>query len=149
MIALTPQAFSELTRQTTPLAELFDFRTEALGEGTARVRVPFRPHYTRDGGTVSGPVMMALADYAMYGAIMTVVADGDKAVTSSLNINFLRRPPPRDVIAEAKLIRCGKRLAYGEVMLFSDGDAAEPVAHVTLTYAVPAQAQAPKFARPA
>lgn len=144
----TPATFSELTRKTTPLAELFDFRCEALGEGTARVRVPFRPEFTRDGGTVSGPVLMALADYTMYGAIMTVVPDGDKAVTSSLNCNFLRRPPPRDVLAEAKLIRCGKRLAYGEVMLFSDGDLEEPVAHVTCTYAIPAQAQTPKFHRP-
>jgi uncharacterized protein (TIGR00369 family) len=143
----TPAAFTALTRKTTPLAELLDFRTEMLGEGTARMRVPFRPEFTRNGGTVSGPVLMALADYAMYGAVMTVVPDGDKSVTSSLNCNFLRRPAARDVIAEAELIRCGKRLAYGEVMLYSDGDPAEPVAHVTATYSIPPQAEAPKLKR--
>jgi uncharacterized protein (TIGR00369 family) len=143
----TPAAFAELTRKTTPLAELFDFRTEMLGEGTARMRVPFRPEFTRDGGTVSGPVLMALADYAMYGAVMTVVPEGDKAVTSSLNCNFLHRPAARDVIAEAELIRCGKRLAYGEVMLYSEGDPAEPVAHVTATYSIPPQSQPPKWVR--
>jgi acyl-coenzyme A thioesterase PaaI-like protein len=68
-----------------------------------------------------------------------VVEKGELAVTATLNINFLRRPEPRDVIAEAQLIRCGKRLAYGEVMLFSDGNP-EPVAHVTATYALPPQA---------
>jgi uncharacterized protein (TIGR00369 family) len=143
----TPAAFAELTRKTTPLAELFDFRTEALGEGTARMRVPFRPEFTRDGGTVAGPILMALADYAMYGAVMTVVPDGDKAVTATLNVNFLRRPAARDVIAEAELIRCGKRLAYGEVMLYSDGDPPEPVAHVTATYSIPPQREQPKFTR--
>lgn len=145
MTRWTPASFAEVTRKTTPVAELFDFRPEMLANGTARMRAPFRPEFTRHGGTISGPVLMALADYAMYGAVMSAVADGDKAVTSSLNINFLRRPAPRDVIAEAKLIRCGKRLAYGEVLLYSDGEAGEPVAHVTSTYAIPPQAEAPKL----
>jgi uncharacterized protein (TIGR00369 family) len=121
------------------LAATFDFLVEALGEGTARVRVPYRDEFVRHGGTVSGPVQMAAADYAMYGAIVSVVEQGELAVTATLNINFLRRPEPRDLIAEAQLIRCGKRLAYGEVMLFSDGNP-EPVAHVTATYSLPPQA---------
>jgi uncharacterized protein (TIGR00369 family) len=139
MSKLTPAAFMEHSRKSTPLAATFDFTVEALGEGTARVRVPYREEFSRHGGTVSGPVQMALADYAMYGAIMSVVAQGELAVTATLNINFLRRPEPRDVIAEAQLIRCGKRLAYGEVMLFSEGNP-EPVAHVTATYSLPPQA---------
>jgi uncharacterized protein (TIGR00369 family) len=139
MSRITPAAFMAQSRKTTPLAATFDFTVEELGEGTARVRVPFRDEFGRLGGTVSGPVQMALADYAMYGAIMSVVEKGELAVTATLNINFLRRPEPRDVIAEAQLIRCGKRLAYGEVMLFSDGNP-EPVAHVTATYALPPQA---------
>jgi len=139
---MTPQEFVDRTRETTPLVGVLGFAVEALGPGTARVRVPFRGDFARSGGTVSGPILMALADYAMYGALMNVIADAEHAVTATLNINFLRRPAARDVIAEAQLIRCGKRLAFGEVMLFSDGEA-EPVAHVTATYSVPPQASQP------
>ncbi|HEX9465880.1 MAG TPA: PaaI family thioesterase [Alphaproteobacteria bacterium] len=142
MPPMTPREFSERTRQSTPLVALLAFDVEALGPGTARVRVPFRPEFTRSGGTVSGPVLMALADYSVYGALMNLIEQAELAVTATLNINFLRRPPARDVIAEAQLIRCGKRLAYGEVMLFSDGDA-EPVAHVTVTYSIPPQSVQP------
>ena len=139
---MTPQQFADRTRETTPLAALLGFAVEELGPGTARVRVPFRAEFTRSGGTVSGPILMALADYAMYGALMNTIADAEHAVTATLNINFLRRPAARDVVAEAQLIRCGKRLAFGEVMLFSDQEA-EPVAHVTATYAIPPQASLP------
>ena len=141
---MTPEEFAARTRQTTPLAALMDFRVEALGAGSARVRVPFRADFARSGGTVAGPILMALADYAMYGALMNVIADPEHAVTATLNINFLRRPAARDVIAEAQLIRCGKRLAFGEVMLFSDGED-EPVAHVTASYSLPPQATTPVF----
>jgi uncharacterized protein (TIGR00369 family) len=91
----------------------------------------------RAGGTVSGPAMMMLADYALYAVIMSVAENGEGAVTSNLNTTFLRRPKPAAVIAEARLIRCGKRLAYGEVTMFSEGDEEEPVAHATGTYALP------------
>jgi uncharacterized protein (TIGR00369 family) len=139
---MTPQEFVERTRKSTPLAGLLGFEVEALAPGTARVRVPFRPDFARSGGTVSGPVLMGLADYAMYGALMNLIEQPELAVTATLNIAFLRRPAPRDVIAEAQLIRCGKRLAYGEVMLFSD-DEGEPVAHVTATYSIPPQSVQP------
>ncbi|MBM3537599.1 MAG: PaaI family thioesterase [Alphaproteobacteria bacterium] len=144
MAKLTPREFTRITHQTTPIAALFGFRAERLGGGTCTVRVPFRAEFTRDGGTVAGPILMAVADYALYGAVMSVVSNGDKAVTASLNTMFLRRPTPRDVICEARLLRCGKRLAYGEVLLYSEGDA-EPVAHVTATYSIPAQAKQPKL----
>ena len=142
MPSMTAADFEKRTHASTPLAALLGFAVEALGPGTARVRVPFRPAFTRSGGTVAGPMLMALADYAMYGALMNLIEQAELAVTATLNINFLRRPAPRDVVAEAQLIRCGKRLAYGEVMLFSDGEA-EPVAHVTATYSIPPQSQAP------
>ncbi len=146
MVKLSPREFTRLTHQTTPIAALFGFRAEKRGGGRCLVRVPFRAEFTRDGGTVAGPILMALADYALYGAVMSIVPDGDKAVTASLNTVFLRRPAPRDVLADAQLLRCGKRLAYGEVMLYSEG-APEPVAHVTATYSIPPQAKQPSLPR--
>jgi acyl-coenzyme A thioesterase PaaI-like protein len=79
---------------------------------------------------------MALADVAMYAALLGEIGLVPLAVTTSLNINFLRKPAQKDVQGEAKLLKVGKRLAVGEVTLYSEGET-EPVAHVTCTYSIP------------
>ena len=80
--------------------------------------------------------MMALADFAMYVAVLAAIGPVPLAVTINLNINFLRKAAPRDLVAEARLLRIGKRLATGDVTICSDGEK-EPVAHVTSTYSIP------------
>lgn len=91
----------------------------------------------RPGGTVSGPVMMALADVALYLAILARIGIVPLAVTTNLSINFLRKPrADRRVIARSRLMKLGKSLAVGEVWVFSEGDD-EPVAHATGTYSIP------------
>lgn len=109
---------------------------ETIGGKAARARFRVGKKHLRPGDTVSGPTLMALADVAMYAALLGEIGLVPLAVTTSLNINFLRKPAQRDVIGEAKLLKVGKRLAVGEVTLFSDGDP-EPVAHVTCTYSIP------------
>ena len=101
-----------------------------------RVRRHFHQDYLRPGGTISGPTMMELADFAMYVAVFSAVGNQPLAVTTNLNINFLRKPAQADLIAEARLMKVGKRLAVGEVTLYSQGSE-EPVAHVTSTYSIP------------
>lgn len=81
---------------------------------------------------------MSLADTAMYVVILAMIGEVPLAVTTNLNINFMRRPGPVDVIADARLLKLGKRLAVGDVSMYSDGDP-EMVAHATLTYSIPAQ----------
>ena len=80
--------------------------------------------------------MMALADFAMYVAVLSAIGWVPLAVTTNLTINFLSKPAPRDLIAEARLIKLGKRLAVGEVDIRSDGED-DLVAHVTSTYSIP------------
>jgi uncharacterized protein (TIGR00369 family) len=111
---------------------------EAAWHGGARVRQAWREAFIRPGGTISGPTMMALADFAMYVAVLAAIGPVGLAVTTSLNINFLRRPGRADLLAEAKLMKLGKRLAVGEVTLTSAGSDAV-VAHVTATYSIPAR----------
>jgi uncharacterized protein (TIGR00369 family) len=94
--------------------------------------------HLRPGGTVSGPVLMALADAAMYAAILARMGAVVMAVTSNLSINFLRRPAPGQLKAEARILKLGRRLAFGEVYLFCNEET-EPVAHATLTYSIPPQ----------
>ena len=109
---------------------------EEVWHGGARVRQAYKPEFIRPGGTISGPTMMALADFAMYVGVLAAIGPVPLAVTSNLNINFLRKPGTRDLSAECRLLKLGKRLAVGEVIIRSDG-VAEPVAHVTSTYSIP------------
>jgi uncharacterized protein (TIGR00369 family) len=109
---------------------------EAVWERGCRVRQAFRQRSVRPGGTISGPTMMALADFAMYVAVLAAIGPVPLAVTINLNINFLRKAAPRDLLAEARLLKLGKRLATGEVTICSQGET-ELVAHVTSTYSIP------------
>ena len=110
---------------------------EAAGARHAQVRLKKHDRHLRPGGTVSGPTMFTLADFSVYVAVIATLGEaGIEAVTTNLNINFLARPEPRDLISQARLLRLGRRLAVGEAQLFSDGEA-EPVAHAIATYALP------------
>jgi uncharacterized protein (TIGR00369 family) len=110
---------------------------EALGEGTARMRQKVGHAQLRPGDTVSGPVMMAVADATSYAAILGAIGIVPLAVTTSLNVTFMRRPrADRDVIADATILKLGKRLAVVDVRVTSDG-APELIAHATATYSIP------------
>ena len=104
---------------------------------TCRLRQRYSEQMLRPGGTVSGPTLMALADFAMYVVLLSAIGPVGLAVTTNLNINFLRKGAPgQDVLAAARLLKLGKRLAVGEVNLLS-GTSPEPIAHVTSTYSIP------------
>ena len=109
---------------------------ETVEHGRARVRLAYNEKFVRPGGTISGPTMMMLADFALYLAVLSAIGPVALAVTINFNINFLRRPEQRDIIADARIMKLGKRLAVMDVMLFSDG-VDEPIAHVTSTYSIP------------
>jgi uncharacterized protein (TIGR00369 family) len=112
------------------------FFVEAVGPMTARMRLRYHPRHLRPGGTISGPAMFALADVALYAAILAQIGPVALAVTTNLNINFLRKPEPLDLIGDARLLKLGKRLAVGEVLLFAEGSE-DLVAHATGTYSIP------------
>ena len=98
--------------------------------------LPFSADNLRPGGTVSGPALMALADTAMYYLLLAKLGPVALAVTTSLTINVLRRPPPADVIATARLLTLGAKLAVGDVLMrTADGGAL--VAQASVTYALP------------
>jgi uncharacterized protein (TIGR00369 family) len=109
---------------------------EAAWDGGCRMRQRFQPRFIRAGGTISGPTMMALADTAMYVALLAAIGPVPLAVTTNLSINFLRPPQQVDLLAEARLLKLGQRLAVGEIALRSEGSEAL-VAHATSTYAIP------------
>lgn len=122
-----------------PQMEGFGFRVEQVEDKFLRIRLLYHSRHLRPGGTISGPALMTLADTAMYFAVLSMIGPVALAVTTSLNINFLRKPLPADVIAECRLLKLGSRLAVGDVQMFSDspGENADPVAQATVTYSIP------------
>ncbi len=110
---------------------------EAFGNRSATIRHKVGFDELRPGGTVSGPVLMTVADFALYVAILGEIGLVPLAVTTSLTINFLRKPSSdKDIIGVCRLLKLGRSLAVGEVALYS-GETSEPVAHVVGTYAIP------------
>ncbi len=137
-LKLSCEEFRLICDERVPFAELMGLRIEAIEVSGVRMRAVYDERFLRPGGTVAGPIMMGLADAAMYAVVLSRIGPVELAVTTNLTINFLHKPLPGDVIAEARLLKLGKRLAVGEVLLYSDGDSpAQPVAHVTATYSIP------------
>ena len=118
--------------QSDPL----NMKIERLDETSMRVRMPVGQKDLRPGGTVSGPSLMFLCDAAFYLLVLSRIGPVPLAVTTNLNISFMRRPGPVDVIGEARILKLGQRLAVGDMLLFSDGED-DPVAHCQMTYAIP------------
>jgi uncharacterized protein (TIGR00369 family) len=116
------------------------YHLEAVGPLSARMRMDHHERHLRPGGTVSGPAMMALADLALYAAILANIGPVGLAVTTNLNFNFLRRPGTGGLVGEARLIKLGRRLAVGEVLISAagaDAGAEDLVCHATGTYSIP------------
>src|SRR6202034_2463801 len=114
-----------------------NIRIESADGRACVLRQRYHDSMLRPGGTVSGPTLMALADYAMYAVLLSAIGPVGLAVTVNLNINFLRKGEAgQDVLAVAKILKLGKRLAVGEVTLLS-GTSPDPIAHVTATYSIP------------
>jgi uncharacterized protein (TIGR00369 family) len=114
-----------------------DLRVEDIAPMSATVRLRHHPRHLRPGGTISGPTMFGLCDAALFVAILGEIGPAAHAsVTISATINFLRKPAPADLIGKTRLIKLGRRLAVGEVALYSEGESAM-VAHWTGTYSLP------------
>src|SRR5271165_3966499 len=119
-----------------------DYAIEEVRPMGATVRLSYHPDHQRPGGTISGPSMFGLCDLALFVAILHEIGRVKLAVTTNVSINFLRKPEPRDLIGRAKLMKLGKRLAVGEVALYSPGEA-DMVAHATGAYSIPARGDDP------
>lgn len=115
------------------------YTIEGIEAGLAKLRLSPTDIHLRPGGTVSGPAMMALADFAAYAVILGHIGPKALAVTTNLNINFLRKPElGQDLLAEGRILKLGRRLVVTDVSICRDGDG-EIVAHATATYSIPPQ----------
>lgn len=138
MPKITAEELQQFLKTEFPLAPVF---VEHVGEKTARVRQEVCEADVRPGNTISGPTMMALADTATYVAILAQIGLVPLAVTTSLTINFMRKPAAdRPLLADATLLKLGARLAVCEVRIVSQG-LPDLLAHAMVTYSIPPERQ--------
>ena len=136
MSKVTTEKFNEIINIELPSAAEVGIYLQAIDEGKAELVLPYNENSLRPGGTIAGPFMMMLADVCMFAVVLSLLGEIKLAVTTSLNINFLRKPANTDLVAHGSIIKMGKRLAVLEVSIFSDADI---VAHATGTYSIPPQ----------
>jgi len=136
MPAISIAEFNQILIDKVPMAADMGIRADEIRKGSARLIMPYSQRITRPVDVVCGPALMTLADVALFAAVLSGVGPLEMTVTSNLNITFLRKAERCDVIAEASLLKLGRRLAMGAVELMSR-DTDELVAHATATYAIP------------
>ena len=141
MLKMTGDEVLDFVQQAFPQHRLLA-QIDELREGYLKIRVPVTERNLRPGGTVSGPTLMAIADTGMYYLLLATIGPVALALTTNLNIDFLRAPKPADVIAETEMLKLGRRLAVGRVTIYSEGSDA-PVAHATVTYSIPPESLKP------
>ena len=117
-----------------PFAKVLGIKILEIGCGTATLSLPPNPSFQRLGGIVAGPMLMGLADLAMYAAVVGATGNAE-AVTASLTINFMRKSPPGTIYAHARVLKTG-RLCSGDVILMGEGST-EPLAHSVSTWSLP------------
>ena len=140
MPKVTKEEIDALCERELPFAKALGITVEELGRGIVVVRLPYKSDLLRPGGTISGPAMMGLADFTVFVAVLSLIGPVAMAVTTSLTCNFLQRPGQGDLLAHGRILKMGKRLAYGDVEIFSEAEQGEgPVAHATATYSIPPQ----------
>ncbi|WP_420587147.1 PaaI family thioesterase [Ruegeria sp.] len=140
-LAMCREELTEYMAQIFPQV-IQDFVIEDLSEETIVMRLVVREHHLRPGGTVSGPSMFGLADICVYAMILARKGRQSLAVTTNSSLDFLRKPEGgRDLVAHCRLLKLGRNLAVGDVLMFSDGSD-KPVARATMTYSIPPEGSA-------
>ena len=149
MSKISVSEYELLAKERLPFAEIMGMELLSIDGDGIWMRARYSEKFLRPGGTISGPVMMGLADAAVYVLVLSRIGPVELAVTTSLNINFLRKPAPGDILARATALKFGKRLVVGEVAMYSAGqnesfesllqkaEMSDVVAHATATYSVP------------
>jgi len=125
-IKITTEQFDEIMDDRLPFGRMLGLRLETITDEYVVMRAEVNQQHLRPGGTVAGPVMMGLADAAVYALILSRIGPVELAVTTNLSINFLRKPKPADLLARASMLKLGKRLAIAEASIYSEKLDSEP-----------------------
>ena len=130
------EEFLEIARDGVPYVGQLGLVVEGWEAGHVTLRLPYADLIRRPGGTICGPALMGLADVALYGVVMSLLGRAELAVTTDLSFHFLSKPEPMDVLADARILKLGRRLAVGEVSITSEGKS-QAICHAVGSYAIP------------
>ena len=139
MPVMTPDDLHRFIEQEFPQAPP-GISVESVDDTTIRVRQKTEDRHLRPSGTISGPTLMAMVDCGFYLLLLARLGPVALAVTTNLNINFMRKPEPGDLLGEGRLLKLGKALAVGDFTIWNEGEK-DPVAHATVTYSIPPKRQ--------
>ncbi|MDA0764040.1 MAG: PaaI family thioesterase [Proteobacteria bacterium] len=123
-----------LKKEFPQVSQSFEILT--LDAGSISMLMNITNEHLRPGGSVSGPTMFLLADVSFYLATLSLIGPKSLTVTTNCSINFLRKPSEENLISETRVLKIGKTLSVGDVLIYSKGNK-NPVAHASLTYAIP------------
>jgi uncharacterized protein (TIGR00369 family) len=135
---LTQAELDRFVEEQAPFVRAMGITCEELGRGHAVVRLRADPRWLRPGNILFGGGLMTLADVAIYYAILGQIGLQAMAVTNELKMNFLRPAAGGDVLARARVLRAGRRIAYGEIHLYLADRPDALIAHATSSYVLPA-----------
>lgn len=139
MPVMTPEDLHRFVQKEFPHAPA-DITVDSVDDTTIRVRQKTLDRHLRPGGTVSGPTLMAMVDFGFYLLLLSRLGPVAMAVTTNLNINFMRKPDPGHLVGEGRLLKLGRALAVGDFTIWNEGEN-DPVAHATVTYSIPPKRQ--------
>lgn len=141
MPVMTPDDLHRFLKEEFPQAPP-GISVESVDDATIRIRQATEDRHLRPGGTISGPTLMAMVDCGFYLLLLARLGPVAvaMAVTTNLNINFMRKPDPGHLVGEGRLLKLGKTLAVGDFTIWNEGEKA-PVAHATVTYSIPPKRQ--------
>ena len=132
---MTKNNFTDFLKKEFPQVSK-NFKILDISENNFSMLMKITSEHLRPGGTVSGPTMFLLADVTFYLATLNIIGPKSLTVTTNCSINFLRKPNEKDLISKARILKLGKTLSVGDVLIYSEG-INEPVAHASLTYSIP------------
>ena len=128
--------YNFLSEAFPQVSELFKIRNLTIGNVSLEMTINYE--HLRPGDTVSGPTMFLLADVSFYLSILSKVGPEISALTTNCSINFLRKPSKKNLYSESRILKIGRSLCVGDVLIYSF-DIKEPVAHASLTYSLPSK----------
>jgi uncharacterized protein (TIGR00369 family) len=140
-IKMSAKEIMSLLTETFP-QQAKNFAIDELSESSLVVRHKIDDSHLRPGGTVSGPTMFSLADISLYILTMSRIGPVSLAVTTNCSMDFMRKPEAKvDLIAKTRLLKLGKNLCVGDVLIYSEGNK-KPVARASMTYSIPPNSSA-------
>lgn len=136
-LVLNAEEVWEFIEKEFPNALRFPHRIERVEPGRVVSRWLYKESALRPGGTISGPTQFTLVDATMFYLVLAHVGREALAFTTDASLHFLRRPKPKDLLCDARLLKLGKRLVVGDLKVYSEGEEDAPVMAATLTYSIP------------